>query len=49
MRVYEIPEGKSSQGRAKILLISRAMIRSKHLFVQFKDQDYIKNHNLIMV
>jgi DNA gyrase subunit A len=26
------------------------MIRSKHLFVQrFKDQDYIKNHNLIMV
>jgi DNA gyrase subunit A len=35
--------------RFKILLISRA-IRSKHLFVQrFKDQDYIKNHNLIMV
>jgi DNA gyrase subunit A len=26
------------------------MIRSKHLFVQdLKDQDYIKNHNLIMV
>jgi DNA gyrase subunit A len=36
--------------RFKILLISRAMIRSKHLFVQdLKDQDYIKNHNLIMV
>jgi hypothetical protein len=27
------------------------MIRSKHLFVhkRLKDQDYIKNHNLIMV
>jgi DNA gyrase subunit A len=35
MRVYEIPEGKKQPKveRFKILLISRAMIRSKHLFV----------------
>jgi DNA gyrase subunit A len=51
MRVYEIPEGsKTAKGRAIQILLSRAMIRSKHLFVhKFKDQDYIKNHNLIMV
>jgi DNA gyrase subunit A len=34
MRVYEIPEGRTAKGRAiQNLLISRAMIRSKHLFV----------------
>jgi DNA gyrase subunit A len=51
MRVYEIPESKTAKGRAiQNLLISRAMIRSKHLlYTRFKDQDYIKNHNLIMV
>jgi DNA gyrase subunit A len=41
MRVYEIPEGSKTAKveRFKILLISRAMIRSKHLF-------YTKNNKI---
>jgi DNA gyrase subunit A len=52
MRVYEIPEGSKQPKveRFKILLISRDDKVKAFICTQdLKDQDYIKNHNLIMV
>jgi DNA gyrase subunit A len=52
MRVYEIPEGsKTAKGRAIQNLINIESDDKVKAFIctRFKDQDYIKNHNLIMV
>jgi DNA gyrase subunit A len=43
MRVYEIPEGsKTAKGRA-----IQNLINIRERTQDLKDQDYIKNHNLI--
>jgi DNA gyrase subunit A len=53
MRVYEIPEGsKTAKGRAIQNLINIESDDKVKAFIctqDLKDQDYIKNHNLIMV
>jgi DNA gyrase subunit A len=53
MRVYEIPEGtKASKGRAIQNLINIEPDDKVKAFIctqDLKDQEYIKNHNLIMV
>jgi DNA gyrase subunit A len=52
MRVYEIPEGsKTAKGRAiqNLINIESDDKVKAFMYTRFKDQDYIKNHNLIMV
>jgi DNA gyrase subunit A len=52
MRVYEIPEGsKTAKGRAiqNLIIESDDKVKAFICTQDLKDQDYIKNHNLIMV